>query len=358
MMNSVERKIRVLIVDDSALARRAISEALARDPEIEVVGAASDAYVARDQILALQPDVVTLDVEMPRMDGLTFLKILQEHYPVPVVVVSSLTPSGSAKALEALAAGALDVLAKPDGSGNLGQLAHRLAYHVKAAAHSRRAPPRLKPATEPAVPVAPSIRPGTFSARRVILIGSSTGGVEALRFLLPRLPDGLPPIVVVQHIPPNFSRILANHLDELCPFTVHEAMDGEELRPGLCLVAPGDFHLALATAGRGYRVRLTQSPPVHHCRPSVDVLFRSVAELAGDQAVAALLTGMGVDGARGLQSLRAAGSRTLAQDEESSVVFGMPQAAIKLDAVEKVVTLPRMPQAILQALAKPVRNES
>ena len=356
MINSGERKIRVLIVDDSALARRAISEALARDPEIEIVGAASDAYVARDQILTLQPDVVTLDLEMPRMDGLNFLKILQEYYPVPVVVVSSLTPSGSAKALEALAAGALDVLAKPDGSGNLGQLALRLAYHVKAAAHSRRDPPRLKLATE--VPVAPSIRPGTFSARRVILIGSSTGGVEALRFLLPRLPNGLPPIVVVQHIPANFSRILANHLDELCPFTVREAVDGEELQSGLCLLAPGDFHLALATAGRGYRVRLTQSPPVHHCRPSVDVLFRSAAELAGDQAVAALLTGMGVDGARGLQSLRAAGSRTLAQDEESSVVFGMPQAAIKLDAVEEVVTLPRMPQAILQALAKPVRNES
>ena len=232
-MNSAERKTRVLIVDDSALARRAISEALARDPEIEVVGAASDAYVARDQILALQPDVVTLDLEMPRMDGLSFLKILQEYYPVPVVVVSSLTPSGSAKALEALAAGALDVLAKPDGSGNLGQLANRLAYHVKAAAHSRRAPPRLKLATEPAVPVAPPIRPGTFSARRVILIGSSTGGVEALRFLLPRLPDGLPPIVVVQHIPPNFSRILANHLDELCPFTVREAVDGEELQTWL-----------------------------------------------------------------------------------------------------------------------------
>ncbi|MGA8436336.1 MAG: chemotaxis response regulator protein-glutamate methylesterase [Methyloceanibacter sp.] len=358
MMNSAERKIRVLIVDDSALARRAISEALARDPEIEVVGAASDAYVARDQILALQPDVVTLDVEMPRMDGLTFLKILQEHYPVPVVVVSSLTPSGSAKALEALAAGALDVLAKPDGSGNLGLLADRLAYHVKAAAHARRDPPRLKPAAEPAVPVSPSILPGTFSARRVILIGSSTGGVEALRFLLPRLPDGLPPIVVVQHIPPNFSRILANHLDELCPFTVREAVDGEELRPGFCLVAPGDFHLALAAAGGGYRVRLTQSPPVHHCRPSVDVLFRSAAELAGNQAVAVLLTGMGVDGARGLQLLRSAGSRTLTQDEESCVVFGMPQAAIKLDAAEEVITLPRMPQAILKALAKPVRNDS
>ncbi len=216
-MKTVARKIRVLVVDDSALARRAISDALARDPEIEVVGAASDPYVARDEILALQPDVITLDLEMPRMDGLTFLKILQEHYPVPVVVVSSLTPSGSAKALEALEAGALDVLAKPDGSGTLGQLAHQLAYHVKAAARSRRPSRRPKAAAEAAVPVAPPIRPGEFSSRRVILIGASTGGVEALRFLLPRLPDGLPPIVVVQHIPANFSRILADHLDELVP---------------------------------------------------------------------------------------------------------------------------------------------
>jgi two-component system chemotaxis response regulator CheB len=355
-MKTVARKIRVLVVDDSALARRAISDALARDPEIEVVGAASDPYVARDEILALRPDVITLDLEMPRMDGLTFLKILQEHYPVPVVVVSSLTPSGSAKALEALEAGALDVLAKPDGSGTLGQLAHQLAYHVKAAAHSRRPSRRPKAAAEAAVPVAPPIRPGVFSSRRVILIGASTGGVEALRFLLPRLPDGLPPIVVVQHIPANFSRILADHLDELCPFKVSEAVDGEELRTGLCLVAPGDFHLALATASCGYRVRLTQSPPVHHCRPSVDILFRSAAEHAGDQAVAALLTGMGVDGARGLWLLRSAGARTLAEDEESCVVFGMPQAAIRLGAAEEVVALPRMPRAILQALSQTIRS--
>jgi two-component system, chemotaxis family, protein-glutamate methylesterase/glutaminase len=355
-MKGVSRKFRVLVVDDSALARRAISDALTRDPEIEVVGAASDAYVARDQILALQPDVVTLDLEMPRMDGLTFLKILQEHYPVPVVVVSSLTPSGSAKALEALKAGALDVLAKPDGSGNLGQLANQLAYHVKAAAQSRRGSRRPSTPAEAVTPVAPQIGTGEFSARRVIVIGASTGGVEALRFLLPRLPDGLPPIVVVQHIPANFSRILASHLDELCAFTVREAVDEEELRTGLCLVAPGDFHLALAPAGRGYRVRLTQSPPVHHCRPSVDILFQSAAELAGDQAVAALLTGMGVDGARGLRLLRAAGARTLAEDEESCVVFGMPQAAIKLGAVEEVVALPRMPQAILQALAQDSRT--
>jgi len=349
-MKSVARKIRVLVVDDSALARRAISKALALDPEIEVVGAASDPYVARDKILAMQPDVITLDLDMPRMDGLTFLKILQEHHPVPVVVVSSLTPSGSANALEALKAGALDVLAKPDGSGNLGQLAHQLAHHVKAAAQSRGRSWRRKVVTEPVTPVVPPIRPGEFSSRRVILIGASTGGVEALRFLLPRLPDGLPPIVVVQHIPRNFSRVLANHLDELCSFQVHEAVDGEELRTGLCLVAPGDFHLMLLPAEHRYRVQLTQSPPVHHCRPSVDVLFRSAAEQAGDGAVAVLLTGMGVDGARGLQLLRSAGARTLAEDEESCVVFGMPQVAIKLEAAEEVVALQSMPHAILQAL--------
>ena len=225
-VKSAARKIRVLVVDDSALARRAISNALARDSEIEVVGAASDPYRARDEILALKPDVITLDLEMPRMDGLTFLKILQEHHPVPVVVVSSLTTSGSAKALEALQAGAVDVLAKPDGSGNLGQLAHQLAFHVKAAARSRPKAGRTESTAETAIPATP-IRPGEFSSRRVILIGASTGGVEALRFLLPRLPSGLPPIVVVQHIPANFSRVLADHLDNLCPFQVREAVDGD-----------------------------------------------------------------------------------------------------------------------------------
>ena len=349
-MNPVVPKIRVLVVDDSALARRAIRAALARDPEIEVVGDASDPYVARDKILALQPDVITLDLEMPRMDGLTFLKILQEHHPVPVVVVSSLTPAGSAKAMEALAAGALDVLAKPNGSQSLSQIAHQLAYHVKAAGRASRKSSRTPLVSEVAKPLSPAFPAGEFSPRRIILIGASTGGVEALRFVLPQLPDGLPPIVVVQHIPPHFSRIMAEHLDALCPFTVREAVDGEELRAGLCLVAPGDFHVALGRAGLGYRVRLTQSPPVHHCRPSVDILFRSAAEQAGNQAVAALLTGMGVDGAHGLQLLRAAGARTFAEDEESCVVFGMPQAAIKLGAAEQVLPLPRIPQAILKAL--------
>lgn len=349
-------KVRVLIVDDSALARRAIRQALSGDPEIEVVGDARDAYVARDQILALQPDVITLDLEMPRMDGLTFLRILQEHHPVPVVVVSSLTPAGSAKAMEALEAGALDVIGKPSGGRSLSEIARKLVFHVKAAGRSRRARLRSLPAPEAPQPLSPAFETGRLSPRRLIVIGASTGGVEALRYLLPRLPEGLPPILVVQHIPANFSRIMAEHLDALCTFTVREARDGDQLHPGLCLVAPGDFHLALARSGLGYRVRLAQSPPVHHCRPSVDILFRSAAEHAGEHAVAALLTGMGVDGAHGLQLLRAAGARTLAEAEESCVVFGMPQAAIKLGAAEQVVPLPQIPQALLKMLSQPVRK--
>jgi two-component system chemotaxis response regulator CheB len=311
--------------------------------------------VAREKILELQPDVITLDLEMPRMDGLTFLRILNEHHPMPVVVVSALTPQGSAKAMEALAAGAVDVLAKPNGSQTLGEVAYQLAHLVKAAARARLRSPRPEASVTAQPPVAESLPPGEFSARRVILIGASTGGVEALRFLLPRLPGGLPPIAVVQHIPPNFSRLMAERLNESCPFEVREAVEGDALRPGLCLVAPGDFHLALVRYGRGYRARLTQSPPVHHCRPAVDVLFRSAAEHAGAQAVAALLTGMGGDGARGMQALRAAGARTLAESEESCVVYGMPQAAIKLGVVDQVATLEQMPQAILEALAQPVR---
>ena len=356
MSTSAGRKIRVLIVDDSAVARRAIRDALSRDPELEVVDVAVDAYEAREKILRLEPDVITLDLEMPRMNGLEFLRILNQHHPLPVVVVSALTPQGSAMALEALAAGALDVVAKPNRSQTLGSAARDLADRVKSAAGAH--PHRYAASADLRAPaIAQAVPPGRFSPRRVILIGASTGGVEALRFLLPRLPDGLPPIAVVQHIPPNFSRLMAERLNEMCPYEVREAVDGDVLRPGLCLVAPGDFHLALVPHGhgQGYRARLTQSPPLHHCRPAVDILFRSAAEHAGAQAVAALLTGMGTDGARGLQALRAAGARTLAEHEETCVVYGMPQAAIKLGVVDHVVPLQDMPQALLDALAQPVR---
>ena len=345
-MSSVLRPVRVLIVDDSALARRAIHEALASDPAIEVVGMAADAYQAREQILALEPEVVTLDLQMPLMDGLTFLKILQEHHPVPVIVVSSLTPAGSELAMEALEAGAVDVVQKPDGSRPALQLARRLPALVRAAARSRRT--GVRETARPTAAVAPWS--GPVDARRVILIGASTGGVEALRFLLPQLPPGLPPIVVVQHIPPNFSRVMAEHINRLAPYDVREAVDGELLRPGLCVVAPGDFHVLLQRYGNSYRVKLSQTAAVNHCRPSVDVLFRSGAEQAGAHAVAVVLTGMGADGARGMQLLRAAGARTLAEAEESCVVFGMPQAAIKTGAVERVVPLQQMPRAILDVL--------
>jgi two-component system chemotaxis response regulator CheB len=345
-------KVRVLVVDDSALARRAITDALTRDPGIEVIGGAADPYIAREKILELDPDVITLDLEMPRMDGITFLKILKEHHPVPVVVVSSLTPAGSLKAMEALEAGAMDVVGKPDGSRNFAEIAGVLAYHVKAAARSRTTLSVKESIITESKDQSKMFPPGSFSRRQVILIGASTGGVEALRYILPRLPSGLPPIVVVQHIPANFSRIMAQHLDQLCPFHVSEATDGKELGFGMCVVAPGDFHLALLRSAMGYKVRLTQSPPVHHCRPAVDVLFQSAAALAGSHAVAALLTGMGVDGALGLQALQAVGSQTLAESEESCVVYGMPRAAIKLGAANRVVPLTGMPQAILDEVVK------
>lgn len=345
-MRPQTQRIRVLVVDDSALARRAIQDALAQDAGIEVVGLAADAYEAREQIIALAPDVLTLDLQMPLMDGLTFLRILQEHHPVPVVVVSSLTPAGSELAMAALEAGAVDVILKPDGKRAAAQMARRLCAQVRAAALARHRPPPGASASAPAL--APLLT--AADTRRVVLIGASTGGVEALRTLLARLPAGMPPVLVVQHIPPYFSRVMAEHLDRVSALEVREAVDGDVLRPGLCLIAPGDFHAVLKRIGGQYRVKLSQSPPVNHCRPSVDVLFRSGAEQAGAQAVGVVLTGMGADGARGMQLLRAAGARTIAQSEDTCVVFGMPQAAIAAGAVERIVPLPRIAEAIMDAL--------
>jgi two-component system chemotaxis response regulator CheB len=364
------RRIRVLVVDDSAIVRKSISDALALDPEIEVVGTACDPYVAREKIQALDPDVLTLDLEMPRMDGLTFLRILMQHHPLPVVVVSSLTQAGSQAALAAMEAGAVDVLAKPDGTMSIGNLGARLAYHVKAAAASKgfvkppetvSAPlplevPALRPSLPPYVP-APAdhgvvlAAPRRIDPRQLVVIGSSTGGVEALRMILPQLPADMPPIAVVQHISAYFSKVVAQRLDQACGYRVCEAEEGMSLRPGLCVIAPGDRHLAVSWQAGAYRVRLLETPPVHHCRPAVDVLFRSAAESAGRLATAALLTGMGSDGAVGMQAIRAAGGRTIAQDEASSVVFGMPRAAIDLGAAEQVVALPGIAAAIVHAVA-------
>ena len=373
-MNDTAKRIRVLVVDDSALVRKALSDALALDPEIEVVGTACDPYVAREKIVRLDPDVLTLDLEMPRMDGLTFLRILMEHHPLPVVVVSSLTQAGSQAALEAMEAGAVDVLAKPNGTMSVGDLAGKIAYHVKAAAASGRFRRVGRPAGEPAaapvrpatpprpapvpaglpVPVPPTARPAAFTGRvdprTLIVIGASTGGVEALRTVLPQLPAGLPPIAIVQHISPYFSKAVAARLDALSDLVVHEAADGMRLERGTCLIAPGDHHLAIARDKDGYRARILQSPPIHHCRPSVDVLFRSAAEAAGANVVAVLLTGMGTDGALGMQAIHRLGGRTIAEHEKTCIVYGMPRAAVQAGAVDEVVPLPKVADAILKAV--------
>ena len=368
-MNTPARRLRVLVVDDSAVVRKAITDSLSQDPEIEVVGSACDPYVAREKILRLDPDVLTLDLEMPRMDGLTFLRILMRHHPLPVVVVSSLTQAGSQAALDAMEAGAVDVLAKPDGTMSVGALAARLAFHVKSAASSRRFPrTHRRPCDADALPMdavpapaatvrepaaaGPRLAPvGRLDTRQLIVIGASTGGVEALRTILPQLPADLPPIAVVQHISAYFSQVVAKRLDALCGFDVREATHDMRLERGTCVIAPGDQHLAVVWQGGSYRTRLLQSPPVHHCRPSVDVLFRSAAEAAGPRLVGTLLTGMGSDGALGMRAIREAGGRTIAEDETTCVVYGMPRSAIELGVVEQAVPLPRIPEAIVRAVS-------
>lgn len=341
-----QRKIRVLVVDDSAMVRRAISDALGQDPDLQVVGTACDSYDARDKILELNPDVLTLDIEMPRMDGLTFLRVLQQHRPMPVVVVSSLTQMGSQKALEALAAGAVEVVGKPNSAWAIGELRTQLPRVVKGAAKARV---KVRQSIAPIAPV----RSGStdrYDSRQLIVMGASTGGTEALASVLSQLPDGLPGICIVQHIPPVFSRAFANRLNEHCAFEVREAADGDEARPGLALVAPGDYHMSVGWEGGRYRVRLAQGPPLHHTRPAVDVLFNSAAACAGYHAVAVLLTGMGSDGAQGMRKLKQAGATTLAQDEETSVVYGMPRAAAEMGVVDLILPLDQMPQSILDTI--------
>ena len=278
---SNQRKIRVLVVDDSAVVRRMISDALKQDPEIEVVGAACDPYVARDMILELEPDVLTLDIEMPRMDGLTFLKIFQEHRPMPVIIVSSLTQAGSKIALRAMELGAVDVMAKQSSAWNIGSLREQLAHRVKGAARARlsllgvqHSPGGVSPAAESAAGI-------QFSPRQLVVIGASTGGTEAVKSVLMRLPAGLPGICIVQHIPPVFSRTFAERLDECCAMEVREAAHGDEVLPGTALIAPGDFHMVVEWTGNRYRVKLRQDPPIHFTRPAVDMLFNSAANAPG-----------------------------------------------------------------------------
>jgi two-component system chemotaxis response regulator CheB len=346
---SDRKKIRVLVVDDSAVVRRMITEALSLDPEIEVVGTACDPFAARDKILELDPDVMTLDIEMPRMDGLTFLRILQQHRPMPVIIISSLTRAGSRAALDAMELGAVDVLAKPQSAWNLGDLRDQLARRVKGAMRARLSnlrPPETRPA-----PVAHAPAGGHYQPRQLIVMGASTGGTEAIKDVLTRLPAGLPGILIVQHIPPVFSKTFAERLNEVCAIEVHEAVHGDEVRPGTALIAPGDFHMVVVWENDSFRVQLRQDPPIHHTRPAVDMLFNSAARCAGAGVVGVLLTGMGRDGAQGMQQLKAAGGINLVQNEQTCVVYGMPRAAVELGVADRILPLDHIPHAILHALS-------
>ncbi len=337
----------MLVVDDSALARTLLTRGLSQDPEIEVVGAARDPYEARDLIVHRAPDVVTLDVEMPRMDGIEFLRRLIPQYPIPVVMVSSLTQHGRELSLQALEAGAVDIVPKPTRnlSSALDGWMAGLREKVKLVACARVVPrPRSPRAATPA-PAATAALAETTD--RVLALGASTGGVEALRHVLTQLPPDAPGTVVVQHMPPGFTATFASRLDEACRIAVSEARDGDRVLTGRALIAPGDRHMEVFRSGGEYRVRLHEGEKVNGHRPSASVLMHSVANHVGKNAIGAILTGMGRDGADGLLAMRRTGARTAAQDAASSVVWGMPGAAWELGAAESLVSLEAMPSHLL-----------
>lgn len=338
--------VRVLIVDDSALVRRILSDALSKHEDIEVVGTATDPYVARERIAQLRPDVITLDIEMPRMDGLSFLSKLMRHFPLPVVVCSSLTPQNSETALRALSLGAVEVIAKPGSSLAAGEVAEELVRAVRAAAHAR-----VTKLTETA-DVPSIVRPAiaTFeSTNKIIALGASTGGTQALERVLKQFPVDAPGTVIVQHMPEHFTASFAKRLDSICSIRVKEASDGDYVVSGLALIAPGGKHLVLQASGARWVVRVKDGPKIHHQRPAVDVLFQSVARSAGRNAVGAILTGMGADGAKGLLAMKDAGAYTVAQNEETCVVYGMPREAVKLNAAIDILGLDEIAGALLSA---------
>ncbi len=340
------RRIRVLVVDDSAIVRRLLSEAISKEPDMEVVAVAPDPFVARDQILKLKPDVVTLDIEMPRMDGLTFLTKLMHYNPLPVIIISSVGQASSDAALEALRRGAVEVLAKPSGPYSVGEVGQVLASKIRASYGAKL----HKPLADRPVPAAVA-QPQTFPASSLVAIGASTGGTQAIEDLLLQLPENCPPIVVVQHIPPVFSASFASRLNTLCKFEVKEARDGDLIAPGRALIAPGNFHMLVKQSDGVSKVVIRDGPRIHYQRPAVDLLFQSVAESAFRHIVGVLLTGMGSDGAAGLLKMHQRGAATIAQDEASCVVFGMPKVAIELGAADQVLPLSQIGSAIMTALS-------
>ncbi len=357
------KRIRVLVVDDSALVRKLLTEMLSSDPEIEVVDTAQDPFVAREKIKLLNPDVLTLDVEMPRMDGVTFLRNLMRLRPMPVVMVSTLTEQGAEITLDALRYGAVDFITKPkvDIAYTLQDYRDELIAKIKTASQARvrqltgsnTAPERVPGANVPVDKVLPSAPRQHFrTTDRLIAIGASTGGTEAIREVLERLPGVTTPgIVITQHIPASFSGPFAQRMNRCSQLEVSEARDGEQILPGHAYIAPGDQHLMVIRDGARYRCRLSGDVPVNRHRPSVDVLFRSVAQNVGPNALGVILTGMGKDGALGLKDMREAGAHTIAQDEASSVVWGMPGAAVACGGAVETLPLDDIPAAILRRMA-------
>lgn len=343
--------IRVLVVDDSAVVRQVLCKELSKADDIEVVGTAIDPFVARDKIVALRPDVLTLDLEMPRMGGLAFLSKLMKYFPLPVVVVSSLTPEGSEAAVKALELGAVDVIAKPGSAYSVAEISRMLADRIRAAVAAR--PRQELPPTPSKPPPVNLPMPGD----RIVAVGASTGGTEAIKCFLTGLPETCPPIVVVQHMPAGFTAKFAERLNQVGPMEVREAADGDRLRRGLALVAPGNRHLTVRRRGDGWRAEVRTGPMVRYQRPSVDVLFYSVAEAAGPASVGVILTGMGDDGARGLLAMHEAGAVTFGQDEESCAVYGMPREALRMGAIDRVLPLRELASHVVGVLARRGRAE-
>lgn len=349
MVQLIIEKIKVLIVDDSALVRKILTEELSADPGIDVIGVAPDPYIARDKIVQLKPDVVLLDVEMPRMDGLTFLEILMKYSPLPVIIVSSLAQNGGEVAMRALELGALDVMAKPGASYSVKDMSEQLIEKIKAVStvrsfNNKRV--KTNPVAEISKPTSALLK----TTNKIIAIGASTGGTEAIRDVLEKLPPNMPPILIVQHMPQHFTKSFADRLNTLCQLEVKEAEDREIATPGKVLIAPGNSHMVLKRSGAVYYVEIKEGPLVFHQRPSVEVLFGSVAKYAGKNAIGVIMTGMGKDGAKGLLDMKEAGAYTIAQDEKSCVVFGMPKEAIVLGAAMKVISLDNIPSELMKQL--------
>ncbi len=345
----MKKDIRVLIVDDSAVVREIFSKELSAIKGIKVIGTAPDPYVARDKIVELKPDVLTLDVEMPRMDGLTFLKKLMKFYPIPVIIVSSLTSKGGKMAMDALSLGAVEVMSKPSAAYSVGDMSAQLADKIKAAAcvdiRSTNFVERTENITEQKTAILSSSLSATTN--KIIAMGASTGGTEAIKTVLTSMPHNAPGILIVQHMPALFTAAFSERLNGLCKINVKEAKDGDSVVNGLALIAPGNYHMLLRRSGARYYVQVKTGPMIHHQRPAADVLFKSVSRAAGANAVGIILTGMGADGARGLLTMKKAGAGTIAQNEKTCVVFGMPKEAIKLGAADKIVDLKAVAQTSL-----------